>query len=276
MNVLLLGALVAAVLLSAIARSRQILPMVVRELRGVSVWAMALSSTAVLATVLAVRIVWVVLFAYLPRLLPARVRDREPPPTPAQLVVMAWAGMRGVVSLAAAFGVPLTTLSGAQFPGRPQLVFLTFIVVVGTLLLHGLTTPWLIRKLGMHGHETRSDALAEAAAQDKATRAADERLDKVLAAQHAAGGRSDVYERAGDILRSWNTRRRDAARERLDREDLDISKSSAAAFRELRLEMLAAERETLIAERDIGHIDDEVLRSMLHGLDLEEATLNLG
>ncbi|HEU4359993.1 MAG TPA: Na+/H+ antiporter [Mycobacterium sp.] len=252
------------------------LPMVVRELRGISVWTMAFSSTAVLATVLAVRVVWVALFAYLPRLLSARVRDREPAPIPAQLVVLAWAGMRGVVSLAAAFGVPLTTLSGARFPGRPQLVFLTFIVVVGTLLLHGLTLPWLIRKLGMHGHETRSDALAEAAAQDKATRAADERLDEVLAAQHAAAVRSDVHERAADILRSWNMRRRDAAWERLDRDDLDIGESPAAAFRELRLEMLAAERETLIAERDSGHIDDEVLRSMLHGLDLEEATLNLG
>ena len=252
------------------------LPTVVRELRGISASTLTISSTAVLATVLAVRIVWVVLFAYLPRLLSVGVRDREPAPTPPQLAVLAWAGMRGVVSLAAAFGVPLTTLSGARFPGRPQLVFLTFIVVVGTLLLHGLTLPWLIGKLGMHGHETRSDALAEAAAQDKAIRAADERLNEVLATQHAAGGRSDVHERAAEILRSWNTRRRDAAWERLDRDDLDIGESPAAAFRELRLEMLAAERETLIAERDSGHIDDEVLRSMLHRLDLEEATLNLG
>jgi len=98
----------------------------------------AISSAAVIATVIVVRIVWVYLFAYLPRLLSARIRRRESAPTPAQVFVVAWAGMRGVVALAAAFGVPMTTLSGAPFPGRPQLVFLTFVVVIGTLLLHGL------------------------------------------------------------------------------------------------------------------------------------------
>jgi CPA1 family monovalent cation:H+ antiporter len=183
--------------------------------------------------------------------------------------------MRGVVSLAAAFAVPATTLSGADFPGRPQLVFLTFVVVVGTLLLHGLTLPWLIRRLDVQGDEAHTDAVAAAAAQDKAARAAAERLDEVLSEQRAGGSDgSDVHERAADVLRSWNTRRRNSAWERLGRGDDDIGESPAAAFRRLRLEMLAAERESLIAERDSGHIDDEVLRQVLHGLDLEEATLN--
>lgn len=112
-----------------------------------------------LATVIVVRIVWMYLFAYLPRLLSVRIRRREPAPTPAQVFVVAWAGMRGVVSLAAAFAVPMTTLSGAPFPGRPQLVFLTFVVVIGTLLLHGLTLPWLIRRLGVQGDEVLRSVL---------------------------------------------------------------------------------------------------------------------
>src|SRR5439155_21635893 len=169
---------------------------------------------AVLATVIVVRIVWVYLFAYLPRMLFKRIRDREPAPTPAQVFVVAWAGMRGVVSLAAAFGVPLTTMSGAPFPGRPQLVFLTFVVVIGTLLLHGLTLPWLIRRLGVQGDEARTDAIAAAAAQDRAARAAAERLDEVLADEDV----TDVHERAADVLRSWNTRSRNSAGERLVRD----------------------------------------------------------
>jgi hypothetical protein len=76
------------------------------------------------------------------------------------------------------------------------------------------------------------------------------------------------------VLRSWNTRRRTSAWERLGRDEEEIGESPAAAFRRLRLEMLAAERDTFIAERDSGRIDDEVLRSALHELDLEEATLN--
>jgi CPA1 family monovalent cation:H+ antiporter len=166
----------------------------------------------------------------------------------------------------------MTTMSGAPFPGRPHLVFLTFVVVIGTLLLHGLTLPWLIRRLGVQGDEARTDALAAAAAQDKAARAAEDRLDQLL----ADGDITDVHNRAADVLRSWNTRRRNSAWERLGRNDEDIGESPASAFRRLRLEMLAAERATFIAERDSGRIDDEVLRTVLRGLDLEEATLNRG
>ena len=85
---------------------------------------------------------------------------------------------------------------------------------------------------------------------------------------------AEVHERAADVLRAWNTRRRNSAWERLGRTEEEIGESPTSAFRRLRLEMLAAEREAFIAERDSGHIDDEVLRSVLHGLDLEEATLN--
>ena len=248
------------------------LPMVIGELRGITASVIAISSVAVLATVILVRLVWVFVFAYLPRFLFKRVREGEPAPTPAQVFVVAWAGMRGVVSLAAAFGVPMTTLSGEPFPGRPQLVFLTFVVVIGTLLLHGLTLPWLIRRLGVQGDEARTDAIAAAAAQDKAARAAAERLDELLAEEEV----TDVHERAADVLRSWNTRRRNSAWERLGRDADEIGESPAAAFRRLRLEMLAAERAAFIAERDNGQIDDEVLRDVLRGLDLEEATLNRG
>jgi CPA1 family monovalent cation:H+ antiporter len=248
------------------------LPTVVAELAGISARVIAFSSVAVLATVIVVRIIWVFVFTYLPRILFKGIREREPAPPPAQVFVVAWAGMRGVVSLAAAFGVPLTTMSGAPFPGRPQLVFLTFVVVIGTLLLHGLTLPWLIRRLGVQGDDARTDAIAAAAAQDKAARAAADRLDEVLAEEDV----TNVHERAADVLRGWNTRRRNSAWERLGRDEEEIGESPVSAFRRLRLEMLAAERATFIAERDSGQIDDQVLREVLRGLDLEEATLNRG
>src|SRR5258705_6050902 len=89
------------------------LPTVVGELEGISARVIAISSVAVLATVIVVRIVWGFVFTYLPRMLFKGIREREPAPPPAQVFVVAWAGMRGVGSLAAAFGVPLTTMSGA-------------------------------------------------------------------------------------------------------------------------------------------------------------------
>lgn len=246
------------------------LPTVISELEGIPASVLITSSLAVFATVIAVRIVWIYLFAYLPPMLSSRIREREPTPSPAQVFVVAWAGMRGVVSLAAAAAVPLTTLSGDPFPGRPHLVFLTFVVVVGTLLLHGLTLPLVIRLLHVQGDDPQQDQLAAVQAQDKAARAAADRLDELLAESQS----SDVPERAAEVLRHWNTRRLNSAWERLGRTDEEIGESPTAAFRRLRLEMLAAERKTFIEERDAGRIDDEALRSMLHGLDLEEATLN--
>ena len=247
------------------------LPKVISELAGIRASVLITSSLAVFATVIGVRIVWVYLFAYLPPLLSSRIREREPTPTPAQVFILAWAGMRGVVSLAAAAAVPLTTLSGDPFPGRPHLVFLTFVVVVGTLLLHGLTLPWFIKILHVEGDDPQKDQLAEVQAQDRAARAAADRLDELLADPEAS---SDVPERAAEVLRHWNTRRVNSAWERLGRTEEEIGESPAAAFRRLRLEMLAAERKTFIDERDAGRINDEMLRSVLRGLDLEEATLN--
>lgn len=247
------------------------LPTVVGELSGISAGTLAIASFAVLGTVIAVRIVWVYVFAYLPRALSPKVRSRETrPPTKSEVFIVAWAGMRGVVSLAAAFAVPMTTLSGDPFPGRPQLVFLTFVVVIGTLLLHGLTLPWLIRTLDVQADDDHRDALQQAAAQTKAAAAAEARLDEVLADQRAGSRVGD----AAEILRGWNERRQRAAWERLGRGADEIGESPAAAFKRLRLEMLAAERQAFIDERDAGSISDEVLREALHGLDLEEAALN--
>lgn len=248
------------------------LPTVVANMRGVSFSSLTAASAAVFGTVLAVRLLWVATFAYLPRVWPGRGRRRGPPPAAGPVFILAWAGMRGVVSLAAAFAVPMTTLAGQRFPGRPQLVFLTFVVVVGTLLLHGLTLPWLIRRFGTGIDQRRSDALAAAAAQDKAARAAAQRLDEMLAATEP----SPTVERAAEALRSWNTRRRNAAHERLRRDESgdENGETTFEVFRRIRLQMLAAERDTLIAERDEGRIDDQVLRTMMHGLDLEEAMLD--
>ena len=252
------------------------LPQVIAEMEGIPFRVILLSSVAVFATVLGVRLAWVFGSAFV---LPApRNPDgtRAPRPGAAGVFVVAWAGMRGVVSLAAAFGVPLTTLSNAQFPGRPHIVFLTFVVVVGTLLLQGLTLPWLIRRLDVGDDDQQhADALAIVAARTRAADAAARRLDELLQQARDSGRSSEVYERGAAVLRRWNDHRKNSAwEERLGRGDDELGASPSAAMRKMRLAMLSAERETLIAERDADRIDDEVLRSLLHDLDLEEASLN--
>jgi Na+/H+ antiporter len=217
-----------------------------------------IGAVVILIVVILIRFAWVFPGTFLPRILSRRIRDREANPGWRSAFVVSWAGMRGVVSLAAASSIP------HQMPGRDIVIFCTFVVTVGTLLLQGLSLPWLIRKLGVRGDEQQSDALAEAQVQHRAAEAAVTRLDEEIGTN---GAPDHVIQRLRGIAES----RGNAAWERLGRQE---EESPTAAHRRLRRAMLDAEREVFVAARDTREIDDEVLRRVLRELDLEEARLS--
>ena len=239
------------------------LPAVVRGVGAVG--PLLVAAAAVIATVVLARILWVFPAIYLPRALFRRVSARDPAPPWQVAAVVSWAGMRGVVTLAAASAIPRVTESGTPFPGRSEIIFLAFCVTVATLLLHGLTLPWVIRRLGVQSRESHQDALAEADAIHTATQAALQRLETV-----SDGAPDSVTSR----LRRLAEHRSHSVWERLGRPETELGEAPSVIYRRLRLEMLAAERETLVGLRDIGRIDDEVLTRTLHDLDLEEALLS--
>lgn len=183
-------------------------------------------------------------------------------------VVVSWAGMRGVVSLAGAFSIPEVTKDGAPFPDRDLILFLTFCVVLGTLLIQGLSFPALIRRLGVASdRETFADNLSEAEAQYAAVQAALERLAEVT-------GDGPDQEEIAERLRAHAERRRLGAWERLGGGTGPEGEETPSTIqRRLRREMLTAERDTFVRLRDERRIDDEVLRRVLRELDLEEAML---
>jgi CPA1 family monovalent cation:H+ antiporter len=123
------------------------LPEVVSGLRNDSWATLLLYAVAVSATVVLTRIFWVFPVTYLPRWLSPTLRARDPYPAWQHVAIIGWAGMRGVVSLAAAMALPLTTATGAPFPGRNEIIFLSFSVILVTLVLQGLTLPVIIRVL---------------------------------------------------------------------------------------------------------------------------------
>ncbi len=173
--------------------------------------------------------------------------------------VVGWAGMRGVVTLAAVFLLPVET------PDRETLQLAAFVVVAGTLLIQGTTLPWLVRRLRLPAPSPAEDALQAAALITEASRAGLRRLDEVAGADDP----EDVIEE----LRHRARRRADGAWERLGRSQDEIE-PPAAVYRRLRLQMLAAERDTVIHARDAGNLDDEVLRSAMTAIDLEESLLD--
>jgi CPA1 family monovalent cation:H+ antiporter len=240
------------------------LPAVLDALSGRSPLTLAWYAILVIAVVILIRIAWVFPFTYVPRWLSPRLRSRDPSPRWQVPAVISWAGMRGVVSLAAAFALP------PDFPARDLILFLTMAVVLGTLVLHGFTLPWVIRKLGVTDDEHYRDILAKANAQHQAVNAAIERLDKFVDGAEPAPP-DDVVER----LRILAENRRNSAWERLGGgSGPDNRETPSEAFRRLRREMVTAERDVFLEMRDRGHLDDEVLRRMIYELDLEEAMLD--
>src|SRR5207248_762714 len=127
--------------------------------------------------VVVTRLVWVPALAYLPRWLFRRIREHDPYPPISYPIVISWAGLRGAVSLAAALALPLTTHAGAPFGDRDLIVFLAFCVILGTLVVQGLSLPALIRALRLE-----DDGLGEreeAKARIKAAHAALQRLEEL-------------------------------------------------------------------------------------------------
>ncbi|WP_158884257.1 Na+/H+ antiporter [Amycolatopsis anabasis] len=229
----------------------------------------------VLLVTMAVRIPYVFLSTYLPRAVRLFGRGR-PAPSWRQLTVLSWTGMRGVVTLAAATGVPLVTASGEPFPGRDEIQLFAFAVAIGTVLVQGLTLPALIRKLKVRDEdEAARDEAQELEARSAAMEAALNRLDELLADHLSAVDISE--ERAAKLaarLRTLVETRYRGAVAAISLSAEERAASPHAAFVKARRELLITQRETLLAEREAGRLDDEVLRKVLRELDLEELALS--
>ena len=217
----------------------------------------ALICGTILAATIAVRLVYVMGITGLYMHGPARLRARSW--GWATGFVVSWAGMRGVVTLAAVFLLPEET------PQREVLRLAAFTVVAGTLLIHGTTLPWIVRRLGLPGPDPAEDALQAASLVTEASRAGLARLEEIRT--------PDDPEEVIDELRQRADRRANMVWERLGRSHVEIEPPSIA-YRRLRMQMLMAEREAIIRARDAGTVDDEVLRAAMASVDLEESLLD--
>jgi len=225
-----------------------------------SSWSTLLGDAAlVCAMVIVTRLVWVPVFTYLPRALFRRVRERDPYPPWQAPVLISWTGIRGAVSLAAALALP------SNFPGRNLIIFLTFAVILVTLVGQGLTLPILIRALALEddGKAERENAKARI----KAAEAALARLDELT-------GEDWVNDDTAERLRGQYRFRSNRFRARLDDDDDGAIEERSARFQRLRRELLAAERDAVLALRNSGVINEDVARRVQRDLDLEDSRLD--
>jgi monovalent cation/hydrogen antiporter len=212
------------------------------------------------AVVVAVRLGWVFSVPYLVRLLDRRPGQRARRVGARERLVLGWSGMRGAVSLAAALALPL------DFPLRNLILFLTFAVILATLVVQGLTLPTLIRRLRFQddGSEQREELQARLAA----THAALERLDELAVEDWT---RDDTVER---LHRLFEFRRR-RLKERAGIWEDDGAQDRSLAYQRLVRELLVAQRQAIVVLRNQGQISNDVMHRIERELDLEDTRLEI-
>ncbi|WP_338758850.1 Na+/H+ antiporter [Nocardia vulneris] len=215
---------------------------------------LVLTAVAVLMTVMLARPLWIFPWSLLVRRL-----GRSGTVPLEHSTVVSWAGMRGVVTLAAVLLLPEDT------PQLPVLKLLALVVVAGTLLMQGTSLPWLVRLIRLRGPSRAEDALRKASLLQQATSAGLAALDTAITPDTPPGVVQQLRDRV-----AWKA---NAAWERLGRAESE-SVTPTAEYRRLRLAMLAAERETVLRVRDSGSLDYEILQHVLARLDLEESMID--
>ncbi|MFH5209914.1 Na+/H+ antiporter [Antrihabitans spumae] len=213
----------------------------------------------VLLAVVLARPLWIFPATYLPRLLVPSIRAAETAPAWQAIVVTSWAGMRGVVTLAAVLLLPDTT------PELDVLKLIALVVVGGTLLVQGTSLPWLVGLLKLRGPSRAEDALQQAGLLQLAADAGLAALD--------ANTTPDTSPQIIDSLRGRLAQRTNASWERLGPTESD-KMTPSEEYRRLRLKMLQAEREAVLGVRDAGTLDHEVLQVVMGVLDLEESMID--
>jgi CPA1 family monovalent cation:H+ antiporter len=244
----------------------QQLPSILADIEEYSVWEVLFYAALVYAAVVVVRFAWFFTTPYLHPVFDRLLHSRYLRAPWQELLVMSWSGMRGAVSLAAALAVPLSTDAGDPFPGRDLIVFLTFSVILATLVLQGLTLGPLIAALRLEGdHE--ADKLAELRTRLKGARAALARLEQLR-------DEGEISLGAEDGMREYYEERARRYEEGIKAGGTtEEYAESSATWRKWRRELIAAERDALLSSRDAGEIGPEVMRRIERDLDLEESRI---
>jgi monovalent cation/hydrogen antiporter len=239
------------------------LPVIWEGLRGYGLTALLIDGAVFSAVLILLRLVWVFPGAHLGYLVRSKLqKQKEKAPDSRPVFVIGWTGMRGVVSLAAALALPATLADGSPFPQRDVIIFLTFSVIVVTLVVQGITLPPLIRALGLAGGAGPNCEEQEA-----------RRIVAQAAVSYLENSKERDSERSADLYDDLAGHYRQRLASLQPGNDDQTASADHERYVELSRETLRIERETAIRLRNEGRINDEVLRRMERELDLNESHL---
>ena len=226
-----------------------------------------LYSAVISAVVILVRFLWILPKAMLPFFMSKRTMNKQNF-DPRNMLVFGWAGMRGVVSMAAAFALPLTINGGSPFPHRNLVIYLTFCVVLSTLLILGVTLPWLIKKLKLpkysltaEEYEVRTHVVSQIIThiEENFSLLHDTLLNNIKSKYEVKYNRLQRTELPANYFGGGKTREADVFDE----------------YTKLQLDLISVERQMVERLHLQGTTSEEILRKIERELDLEETRLKL-
>jgi len=240
------------------------LPVILQHIPQGSLPTMILHGIVISLVTILVRIIWVYPATYLPRLISRKIKESEPNPGWKSVFIVAWSGMRGVVSLAAALSIPLTLSAGENFPFRNEILLITFIVILMTLVFQGLTLPWLITKFNI---VVKDDSVEqELEIQMHLANAMLVHLDEHYSHEVAT-------DKAFQMLKERNEHFRTLQQKQLKKR-IPASVVNIKYFEAL-LDLIEVRRRALVELKDQDKYPDELIKNVEKSLDHEEARLRV-
>jgi CPA1 family monovalent cation:H+ antiporter len=242
------------------------LPVIVNGLGNYSIGEAILYGVIISILIIIIRLIWVYPAAHIPRWLFKSIRNSEQKPTWQGIFLIGWSGMRGVVSLASALAIPLTLASNA-FPHRNLILFITFVVILITLVLQGLSLKPLIRILKIETNEKETERLQALALRIRLAESVLSYLDTNYPEETQ---NHDTYKRVRDRF----DRMIQITKRNLETDSVNEEGSFLPHYRQMLIELVHIRRRELNYLRHTGEFSEELIREREWELDLEEARLS--
>lgn len=243
------------------------LPIIIEGIEQVSKsWAIQIALIITLV-IIVIRIIFIYIASYVPRL-SSRVRRKEPNPGWKMPLILGWAGMRGVVSLASALAIPIYLTNGQHFPHRNLILFITFVVILITLVVQGLSLPWLIKLVNLEGNS--SEIPEEAQIEAIRYRLVKQEMELLKTKYPKELEENNTVKAINLSLK----RSLESTATNLSSEAKIKMANERGLYKKVMQDLIDVRREMIYTMRSEKDYDESVLRALEHNLDLEESRLN--
>jgi CPA1 family monovalent cation:H+ antiporter len=237
------------------------LPLILKNLNVNILESLLLNGLIISIVVIFTRLMWVYPMAYLPRLFFSSIARKDPMPSWKILFVLGWSGMRGIVSLAAALSIPLLISPGNPFPHRDFILFLTYCVIVVTLIVPSVSLPVILKFL--HLPDEQDEMKQEAIAR---VRAGENSIEKI----HELAKTENIPNEIINDFRKHLDRRLEIIKTQFDENPYSTLTHEYISLKKLMFTSIEVERKTILELRKSGEIHDEVFHRLSDELDIEE------